>query len=138
MRRSLVLALLLAVVSTGCTKFYWTKSGAQFPAFADDHRECLQAAGLPVANRPGYVVVSEQDFRRCLVARGWSRYERRPGEYGDWTVRVGLYRGLEDLENLTPVAITDLPEQPPSAKADVKYFSDEYKKQYVGPQGNKP
>jgi hypothetical protein len=119
--RSLTLALLLVLLVAGCTSWYWTRpvSEASLACFSSDHRECIEANGLPVANRPGYVVVDEQAFRRCLIARGWMRRERLIQD-----VPAGYYRGYEERD-LEPVRITDLPEQPPSATIDVsdpRYF----------------
>ena len=70
-RRSMALALLLALLLTGCGQMYWTRadSAATLDRFTADHRDCLVTTGTPVQDRPGYVVVTEQNFRVCMAAR---------------------------------------------------------------------
>ena len=56
-----------------------------------DPIEATNVAGTPVVNRPDYAVIDEQAFRRCLIARGWTR---RKVPVLD--VPAGYYRGYEE------------------------------------------
>src|SRR5262245_28786034 len=116
-----------ALLLTGCIQHYWTRSQGTLQQFAADHRECLEKNSQPVVDRPGFGVPNEQDYRRCLISRGWVRREL-PADY----VPAGHYRGFEERE-LGPVRLGDLPEQPASATVDTtdpRYF--------VGPNSNLP
>jgi len=105
----LTLLVVLAVfASSGCSH-YWTRPPATLEEFAIDHRECLEANSLPIVNKPGYGVVDEQAFRRCLISRGWVR-RQAPTE----DVPAGYFRGYEERE-LEPIRLDSLPEQPPAA-----------------------
>src|SRR5437773_12377211 len=102
--RWLTLTILLAATSTtGCAK-YWTRPQATLPDFAADHRECLTSTGVPVANAANLVVPNEQEYRRCLIARGWTR---RNASWLD--VPAGYYRGYEEREEYKPVRVDELP-----------------------------
>ncbi len=103
------------VFLAGCSH-YWYKpddASTSLQQFSQDHRACLEQAGTPVVNRPGYAVIDEQAFRRCLVVRGWMRREVPSND-----VPAGYYRGYEERE-LVPVRIDEIPEQPrtPSSTA---------------------
>ena len=102
---------LIALLISGCSH-YWTRPQATLEQFAQDHRECIQAGAVPVVNHPNLVVPNEQEFRRCLIARGWSRREQPVTD-----VPQGYFRGYEERE-LEAVTITDLPIQPASAVGD--------------------
>jgi len=99
----LLLIAIVAFTVTGCSH-YWTRPPATLDEFATDHRECLAANSVPAAKRPGYGVVDEQAFRRCLIARGWAREDKL-------IVPAGYYRGYEERE-IEPVRLDALPEQP--------------------------
>ena len=114
--RSRVLASLIALfLCTGCGQMYWTRadSRATLERFTVDHRECLATTGTPVQDRPGYVVVTEQNFRVCMAARNWYREQ-----WTSWGVPRGRFRGLEDIDP-EPIQVDTLPEQSPRAKEDV-------------------
>jgi len=100
------------VFLAGCSH-YWTKpdgASSSLQEFTQDHRACLEQAGTPVVNRPGYAVIDEQAFRRCLIARGWTR---RQAPVMD--VPAGYYRGYEERE-IEPIRIDEIPEQPTPQK----------------------
>lgn len=99
-------AVLVTIVPAGCAK-YWTREQATLSDFSKDHKECLATTGMPVANDPSRVVPNEQDYRRCLIARGWTR---RDASWLD--VPAGYYRGYEERDEFKPVKIDELPEQP--------------------------
>ena len=63
------------VFLAGCSHYWYKADDAptSLQQFSQDHRACLEQAGTPVVNRPGYAVIDEQAFRRCLIARGWTR-----------------------------------------------------------------
>jgi hypothetical protein len=107
--RLALLVVLAAFASSGCSH-YWTRPQATLEEFAGDHRDCIQAGATPVVNSPNLVVPNEQEFRRCLIARGWIRREASAAD-----VPPSYYRGYEERE-LGPVRIDYLPEQPASVK----------------------
>ena len=99
----------LAVLLTGCTKYYWESPGRDVTAFQADSEPCIQeaiekdranvAAGLESAGR-------EKIYKRCMVNRGWKRTE----------TSVGLdhqFRGPEDDAAF---------DQPPSPTSGVRYW----------------
>jgi len=90
----------------GCSH-YWTRPNGAVSEFATDHRECLEASSVPVVGRPGYGVVDEQAFRRCLIARGWTRRQAATLD-----VPAGYFRGYEERDDLAPIRLDALPEQP--------------------------
>ena len=105
--RWLTLALLFAAISTaGCAK-YWTREQGTLAEFSQDHKECLTTTGVPVVNDPTRVVPNEQEYRRCLIARGWTR---RNASWLD--VPASYYRGYEERDEMKPVKVDELPEQP--------------------------
>jgi hypothetical protein len=105
-----IAGILLAVLATaGCAK-YWTRDQAALADFASDHRDCLATTGVPVVSDPSRVVPNEQEYRRCLIARGWTRRN------ASWVaVPSGYYRGYEEREEFKPVKVDELPEQPTPA-----------------------
>jgi len=112
-RRAVV--VLVLVLLAGCGQMYWTRRDgkATLERFATDHRECLMTTGVPVQDRPGYVVATEQSFRVCLLSRNWYREA-----WNSWDVPRGRFRSLEDFEP-RPVQIDTLPEQSSRAALDV-------------------
>ena len=117
-RRSIALALLLGLLTTGgCGQMYWTRSGStstgqvsatfsSYDQFAADHRDCLATAGTPVQGRPGYVVITEQNFRVCMAAKNWSREQ-----WTEYDKPAGRFRGIEDFPS-RPISVDAIPEQP--------------------------
>ena len=107
MRTTLTSAFVIALslAATGCAK-YWTRDQATLADFSKDHRECITSTGVPVVNDPTMVVPREDDYRRCLVSRGWDRRN------ASWvSVPAGYYRGYEERVEFKPVSI-EIPEQP--------------------------
>jgi hypothetical protein len=107
MTRWLTPAILLAAILTaGCAR-YWTREQGTLADFAKDHKECLTTTGAPVVNDPTRVVPNEQEYQRCLIARGWNR------RIASWLdVPGGYYRGYEERDEMRPVKVDELPEQP--------------------------
>src|SRR5262245_35447415 len=91
MTRWLTLTILLVAIPTASCAKYWTRDQATYEDFLKDHRECIVTTGTPVVKDPNLVIPNEQDYRRCLMARGWQRIDKfRPsGPY---------YRGYEERE----------------------------------------
>jgi hypothetical protein len=94
---------------------YWARADSKgtLERFTADHRECLVTTGTPVQDRPGYVVVTEQNFRVCMAARNWQREQ-----WTSWDVPRGRFRSLEDFPAV-PLQVNTLPEQSPRAVLDV-------------------
>jgi hypothetical protein len=108
MKLSSRLVLLSLMLLAGCSH-YWTRAGSSSIDFATDHQACMEANSVPVVGRPGYGVTDEQAFRRCLIARGWTRRQALSAD-----VPAGYYRGYEERE-VEPVRLDALPEQPAAA-----------------------
>jgi len=107
-------ALVLSMLLTGCGQMYWTRSdSATLERFTADHRDCLMTTGTPIQNRPGYVVITEDNFRVCMTARNWTREQ-----WTSWEVPRGRFRSLEDFTPM-PIRVDELPEQSSRAKEDV-------------------
>jgi hypothetical protein len=73
MRRALsvaVVALLAASASSGCARFYWSKSGSSADEFARDSQACESEATASPATAAS---VQQDIYRRCLSARGYTR-----------------------------------------------------------------
>ena len=67
-----VLLLMLAGAVTGCSRYYWSKSGATAEQFAQDNQGCLQQAAGALPSGASSEAV-EQYYRACLNSRGYVR-----------------------------------------------------------------
>jgi hypothetical protein len=83
---------LVLVTALGGCKHYWGKPGGTAEQFETDSRECLKESS-PTAQMAAYGVRSEQIYRGCLRARGWTRAEK-DANYPP----PGWYRGVEDWD----------------------------------------
>lgn len=108
--RRMVVAVTLGLLLTGCGKHFWTKSGAGFAEFAQDHKECAtQVATFKSADgSQGYV--SDNLYRACLRSRGWVRAQQQDPPPPGW------FRGVED-EGLTRLDAPPTQPAPASAAA---------------------
>ena len=86
------LALCFALFALAGCRDYWHKPNGTLGQFATDHRECLEK-GDPVPDKPGFVIIDEGVFRRCMAVRGWQREEHQAA-----SVPAGRFRGVEDFE----------------------------------------
>jgi hypothetical protein len=99
------LLLPFALLLSGCGVYYWTQPDASLPQFQADHRACIEQSALPVVDRPGYVVQSEDNFKMCMAARGWTR-------------ELWMSRGVDDRQPPTFFrGIEDFPARPMSVNA---------------------
>lgn len=81
-------ALSLTVVLGGCTRYYWSKSGAPIEQFDRDNTECARAsAANPTEAAHG--IVNQALYRACLEARQWVRTKESDPP------PPGFYRGFE-------------------------------------------
>ena len=88
---SSVLLLLLLGVATGCSRYYWSKSGASAEQFTRDNQACVQqAAGTLPASASLDTV--RQYYRGCLNSRGYVRDKQMDPP------PPGSYRGIENSE----------------------------------------
>jgi hypothetical protein len=86
-----VLLLFLAGAVTGCSRYYWSKSGATAEQFTQDNHACLrQAAGALPPGASSEAV--EQYYRACLNSRGYVRAKQLDPP------PPGSYRGVESGE----------------------------------------
>jgi len=85
--------IVASLVLAGCANgpMYWTKPGANLDVFAADHTECARGATI------GYGVGSETAYKRCLVAKGWTRIQGR----GTGMPDVPYFRGYEGDDEFT-------------------------------------
>jgi len=77
--RYLGLAILTAVLVTGCAEMHWAKPGATIEEFNRDSKACGLEARRGVFTAPP---VDKRVYRSCMSARGYQR-----NEGGKW---VGL------------------------------------------------
>ena len=91
-----VLALLVAAGS-GCTRYYWSRSGATAEQFDRDSQGCAERAVRTLG--PGATTDAvEQVYRSCLQGRGYVRDQQVDPP------PPGFYRGLESGEAFADVA----------------------------------
>ncbi len=81
-RKSTLAWLLSALALTGCGRYYYGKPGT-FPAIPMDFRinstACIRDVGVPSGNGQ-CALVAKEPYRRCMLARGWTREEKiEPG-----------------------------------------------------------
>ena len=88
---SSVLLLLLLGAATGCSRYYWSKSGVTAEQFTQDNQTCVQQAGgtLPAGASLDTV---RQYYRGCLNSRGYVRDKQMDPP------PPGSYRGIENSE----------------------------------------
>jgi hypothetical protein len=89
-----VLLLLLAGAVTGCSRYYWSKSGATAEQFTQDNQACLQQAAGTLPSGASSEAV-EQYYRACLNSRGYVRDKQLDPP------PPGSYRGIESGEEFT-------------------------------------
>jgi hypothetical protein len=89
-----VLLLMLAGAITGCSRYYWSKSGATAEQFAQDNQSCLQQAAGSLPSGASSEAV-EQYYRACLASRGYVRDKQLDPP------PPGSYRGVESGEEFT-------------------------------------
>ena len=82
---------ILVTALAGC-KHYWGKPGGTAEQFETDSRECLKESS-PTPQMVAYGARSEQIYRGCLRARGWTRAEKDAHN-----PPPGWYRGVEDWD----------------------------------------
>ena len=88
---AIALAVVSAVLSTGCGKHYWNKPGASADDFARDSGECARENALYLSGTTDYGIVLEDRYKACLKSRGWIRAQHQEPPR-DW------FRGIEGDE----------------------------------------
>jgi hypothetical protein len=97
--------VVVGALLAGC-RYYYTKPGAGYADFSEDHHACVKDVGVPSSD--GHrAFVSATAYRGCMKMRGWAR-EERP-ELG-----AGWFRGLEDDD----VVAIGAPPPPPRAAGE--------------------
>jgi len=89
-----VLLVVLAGAVTGCSRYYWSKSGATAEQFTQDNQACLQQAAGTLPSGASSEAV-EQYYRACLNSRGYVRDKQLDPP------PPGSYRGIESGEEFT-------------------------------------
>ena len=67
-----VLLLLLLSAATGCSRYYWWRTGVNAEQFTQDSRACVRLAARTMPAGAALEAV-EQYYRACLTSRGYVR-----------------------------------------------------------------
>jgi len=70
--RYLGLAILMALLATGCAPKHWSKPGATVEDFVRDSKACELKARRGVFTAPP---VDKRTYRSCMTSRGYERVE---------------------------------------------------------------
>jgi hypothetical protein len=107
-----VLSLLLF---TGCgTQMFWERPGATVADFDRDHAACFNEA------KTAYNVGSEQVYKACLRAKGWTR-----GTTGTGLPDANHFRGIEDDDQFGRIkSQEEQAEQMKQEQASKRQFQD--------------
>lgn len=98
-------ALAIALLLTGCARYFYAKPNASRGDFRIDSVACARDVGV-VSGNGQYARVMREPFQRCMIAKGWTREKKmEPVEYG-W------FRGVEDDD---AVDLQEGPTQPAEA-----------------------
>ena len=100
--RSLVLVIAVGLTLTSCARYYYGRPGAAAADFRADTTECAREFGIQSPNKQ-VALVSPEIYRRCMLAKGWTREKRIE------PVDAGWFRGIENDE---PVDLALGPKQP--------------------------
>ena len=86
--RAIPLAIVIALLLTGCGKHYWNKPGTDRNDFARDSSECARENALYMSGTKDYGIVLEDRYKACLRSRGWVRAQHQEPP-------PGWFRGIE-------------------------------------------
>ncbi len=84
------IALVLALLSTGCAKFYWTRANTTEEQFNRDSHECAKDSSPGPGTTVKEYKINSQLYRACLTARGYLRDKYLISPTPSW-------RGASDL-----------------------------------------
>ncbi len=89
--RAIPLAIVIALLLTGCGKHYWNKPGTDRNDFARDSSECARENALYMSGTKDYGIVLEDRYKRaCEGAAGCARSIRNRRRGGFETSRATI------------------------------------------------
>ena len=102
-----VLLLLLLAVSTGCSRYYWSKPDATAEQFTQDNQACVKQAARTLPAGAASLDAVRQYYRTCLNSRGYVRDKQLDPP------PPGSFRGIENSEEFNAAAQASMAQAPP-------------------------